>query len=66
MVSVKVEEGDHLAVLFGLLTRFQQEFAVVEGEADDLLHPADNVPVADPAENTPLILCLLIKRQGVN
>ena len=31
----------------------------MEGKADDLLHAADNVPIADPARQMLLILCSL-------
>ena len=47
--SVQIEEGDNLALLLCLLAGLQQQAAVVEGKADDLLHPVHNVPVAQPA-----------------
>ena len=48
-LSVQVEEGDNLALLLGLAAGLQQEPAVVERKADDLLHPVHDVLVAEPA-----------------
>lgn len=47
--SVEVEEGHDLPEVFRLLARLEQQVRVVEGEADHLLHPVQDVPVADPA-----------------
>ena len=46
---VQVEQCDNLPLLLGLVASLQQKAAVMEGEADDLLHSAHNVLVAQPA-----------------
>lgn len=47
--SVQIEECHYLPHFLGLITGLQQEAAVMEGEADDLLHPGDDVVVTYPA-----------------
>ena len=49
--SVEVEERHDALAVLGLLARLQQQLAVVEGEADDLLHLADDLAVAQPARS---------------
>ena len=47
--SVEIEERHNLSLLLGLAAGLQQQAAVVEGEADHLLHPLHDVLVAQPA-----------------
>ena len=47
--SIQVEERHNLALLLGFTAGLQQQPAVVEGKADDLLHPLHNVLIAQPA-----------------
>lgn len=47
--SIQVEQRDNPSGFGSILARLQQEAAVVEGKADDLLHSRHDVFVADPA-----------------
>ena len=48
-LSVQIEESDHLSGAVRLLASFQQQPAVVEGKAENLLHTCNDVSIADPA-----------------
>ncbi len=54
--SVQVKQGDYPPRVFGLPAGLQQQVAIVEGEADDLLDAADDVAVADPAAQKALCI----------
>lgn len=48
---IQVEQSDKFARCSCVLTRLQHQAAVVKRKANHLLHPIDNVPIANPVCN---------------